>query len=248
MNTPEWKQRIYDSYMSNGFEEAHNRNKEFEKHNRYFMKNYIKFMPKDKSCKVLELGCGMGQFYYFCKKNGYLNYTGIDASTENIEYIKNIFDENPEVFVEDIISYLSSQKAREERYDVVVLNDVIEHLCKSEIFDVLDGVHRILNDEGVFFIKTPNMANPFVSTAGRYIDFTHEIGFTEKSMRQVLRASCYRDIKIIGTDVYVMIPVINIISKIFSKIVNIALFLFSALYGRTSLRIFEKDILAVARK
>ena len=190
----------------------------------------------------------MGQFYYFCKKNGYLNYTGIDASTENIEYIKNIFDENPEVFVEDIISYLSSQKAREEKYDVVVLNDVIEHLSKSEIFDVLDGVHRILNDEGVFFIKTPNMANPFVSTAGRYIDFTHEIGFTEKSMRQVLRASCYRDIKIIGTDVYVMIPVINIISKIFSKIVNIALFLFSALYGRTSLRIFEKDILAVARK
>ena len=52
--------------------------------------------------------------------------------------------------VEDIISYLSSQKNREERYDVVVLNDVIEHLSKSEIFDVLDGAHRILNDEGVF--------------------------------------------------------------------------------------------------
>ena len=136
------------------------------------------------------------------------------------------------MFVEDIISYLSSQKAREERYDVVVLNDVIEHLGKSEIFDVLDGVHRILNDEGVFFIKTPNMANPFVSTAGRYIDFTHEIGFTEKSMRQILRASCYRDIKIIGTDVYVMIPVINIISRIFSKIFNLALFLFSAQNGR----------------
>ena len=75
--------------MSNGFKEAHKRNKEFEMHNRYLRKNYIKFMAKDKSCKVLELGFGMGQFYYFCNKNGYLYYTEIDASTENIEYIIN---------------------------------------------------------------------------------------------------------------------------------------------------------------
>ena len=92
------------------------------------------------------------------------------------------------------------------------------------------------------------MANPYVNTAGRYIDFTHEIGFTEKSMRQILRATGYRDIEIIGTDVYVLNPIISIIAKIISKIVNLFLYLFSALYGRTSLKIFEKDILAVAKK
>ena len=49
----DWKQRIYDSYMSNGFEEAHNRNKEFEMHNRYFRKNYLKFMRV--SCRSVLL-------------------------------------------------------------------------------------------------------------------------------------------------------------------------------------------------
>lgn len=92
------------------------------------------------------------------------------------------------------------------------------------------------------------MANPFVSTAGRYIDITHENGFTEASMRQVLRAAGFKDIKIIGTDVYVLHPVISIVAKLASKIINLSLFIMSALYGRTSLRIFEKDILAVAYK
>lgn len=92
------------------------------------------------------------------------------------------------------------------------------------------------------------MANPFVNTAGRYIDFTHEIGFTEKSMRQVLRATGYSNIKIIGTDIYVLNPIVNILAKAASKVLNAVLFFVSALYGRNSLHVFEKDILAIAQK
>ena len=254
MEVLNWKQRIYNSYMSNGFQDSHSMNKEFELHSKYFKKNYLKFMPKDKSCKILELGCGMGQFFSFCKDNGYLAYEGIDTSYENINFIKTTFGENSNVFVADIMAFLTSKNTQNltnsdvQGYDVVIFNDVIEHLTKPEIFEVLDGVHNVLNKNGVFMIKTPNMANPYVNTAGRYIDFTHEIGFTEKSMRQILRATGYRDIEIIGTDVYVLNPIISIIAKIISKIVNLFLYLFSALYGRTSLKIFEKDILAVAKK
>lgn len=242
----DWKQRIYDSYMSYGFHDSHRMKKEFELHSKYFKKNYFRFMPSDKNCRILELGCGMGQFFYFCKENGFLNYEGIDASRENINFIKTNFGEDSRVEVADILRFLTSENVG--GYDVVVFNDVIEHLTKPEIFDVLDGVNKLLNDNGVFMIKTPNMANPYVNTAGRYIDFTHEIGFTEKSMRQVLRASGYHDIEIVGTDIYVFNPVISVIAKVISKIINIFLFLFSALYGRTSLKIFEKDILAVAKK
>ena len=92
------------------------------------------------------------------------------------------------------------------------------------------------------------MANPFVSTAGRYIDITHEIGFTEVSMRQVLRATGFKNIHIVGTDVYVLNPVVSSIAKIVSKVINLFLYILSSLYGRTSLRIFEKDILAIAYK
>jgi 2-polyprenyl-3-methyl-5-hydroxy-6-metoxy-1,4-benzoquinol methylase len=248
MGANNWKQRIYDSYMSNGFQDSHSTKREFDLQSKYFRKNYLKFMPKNKKCRILELGCGMGQFLEFCKQCGYNNYEGIDVSQENISFIKEMFGEEVKVWIADIREFLDAESSRESGYDVVILNDVIEHLTKSEVFEVLDGVYKLLTKNGVFMIKTPNMANPYVNTAGRYIDFTHEIGFTEKSMRQVLRAAGYKEITIIGTDIYVFNPVISIIAKVISKIINCFLFLFSALYGRTSLKIFEKDILAIAYK
>lgn len=243
----QWKERVYETYMTNVFQDAHKGKRDLELQRRYFQRNYLRYMPKDKTCRILELGCGMGQFYYFCKQNGYKNYFGIDASKENIKYIKDNLDMHAKVKVMDIFSFMSKAEMK-ERYDVIILNDVIEHLTKPEIFDVLDGVMKILVYGGVFLIKTPNMANPYVSTAGRYIGIDHEIGFTEISMREVLTATGYRDIRIIGTDIYVLNPFISIIAKIVSKIINFRLYILSALYGRITLHIFEKDILAIAYK
>ena len=45
MSESSWKQRIYDSYMSNGFQESHNMNREFDLQNRYFCKN-VSYMKK----------------------------------------------------------------------------------------------------------------------------------------------------------------------------------------------------------
>lgn len=242
-----WKNRIYESYMTNGFKDAHDNKKEYTLHARYFHKNYLKYLPADKNARILELGCGMGHFAYFCVGEGYKNYIGIDASEENIIYIKKTFGKKLDVKVMDIMDILEEEE-RENTCDAVIFNDVIEHLTKPEIIRVLDGIHRVLAPGGVLLVKTPNMANPYVSTAGRYIDITHEVGFTEKSMLQVLRATGYCNIKIIGTDIYVLNPLVSALAKAVSWIINKVLFLFSVLYGRTSLRIFEKDILAAAYK
>lgn len=240
-----WKERVYGSYMTNVFLNAHKGRRDLELQVRYFKKNYLRYMPKDKRCRILELGCGMGQFYYFCRKQGYNHYFGIDASKENIMHIKSCLDKRAKVKVMDMFEFLSKEDGS-KKYDVVVLNDVIEHLTKPEIFAVLDGVKKILIRGGVFLIKTPNMANPYVSTAGRYIGIDHEIGFTEISMREVLTASGYKNITIVGTDVYVLNPLISVSAKMLAKLINLRLYFLSALYGRTTLHVFEKDILAVA--
>lgn len=97
-------------------------------------------------------------------------------------------------------------------------------------------------------VKTLNMANPYVGVGGRYIVIDHEIGFTETSMRELLRVCGYKNIKIIGTDIYVLNPMISILAKSISKLINFRLYILSALYGRTTCRIFEKNILAIAYK
>lgn len=86
MNT--WKDRVYASYMTNGFSHTHASKKNLELQCRYFERNYLRFLPKNRDVRILEIGCGMGEFYIFLKRNGYKNYTGIDASVENISFIK----------------------------------------------------------------------------------------------------------------------------------------------------------------
>ena len=242
----QWRSRIYDNYMTNVFSEAHGRKNEMDLQCKYYKKNYLRYLPSFKEARILELGSGMGHFYNFLLKNGYKNYEGVDLSDENIAYIKENI--NPEVNVHkvDMIKFLEESEA--DTFDVVVFNDVIEHLTKPEIFAVMDGVMRVLKQGGVFLIKTLNMANPYVNTAGRYIVIDHEVGFTENSMREVLRACGYADINIVGTDVYVLNPIISIPAKLLSKLINLWLRFLSALYGRTSIKIFEKDILAIAYK
>ena len=242
----DWRNRIYDNYMSNVFADAHKQKNDMKLQCKYFKKNYLRFLPKDVTAKILELGSGMGHFYSFLLKYGYNNYEGIDLSDENISYIKKYINPNVTIHRKDMIQFLND--ADEDCFDVVIFNDVIEHLTKEEIFKVMDGVKKVLKKGGVFLIKTLNMANPYVNTAGRYIVIDHEIGFTETSMREVLRACGYSNIKIIGTDVYVLNPIISVPAKIISKIINFRLYVLSLLYGRTTIKIFEKDILAVAYK
>ena len=242
----EYRNLIYESYITNIMGEGHLNKHDSKLQIKYFKKNYLKYMPKNKNAKILEIGTGMGQFYSFCLKYGYINYEGIDLSTEEIQFVKKNINEDVMIHQMDVLDYLREASAKS--FDVVVYNDVIEHLYKDEICELLLRVKDILKPDGVFLIKTPNMANPFVSTAGRYIGFDHEIGFTEVSMREILKATGYKNIKIVGTNIYVVFPVLNQIAWLCSKIMNVFLWLISALYGRTSLKIFEKDILAIVRK
>lgn len=242
----QWRDRIYDNYVTNAMGDAHSGKNEMQLQYRYFKKNYLKYLPSDRQAKILELGSGMGQFYYFLLKSGYRNYEGVDLSEENIAYIKQHVSSKARIYKADMFTFL--QECNEEQYDVVVFNDVIEHLTKEEIFNVMDGVKRVLKKGGVFLIKTLNMANPFTNTAGRYIVIDHEIGFTEVSMKELLRACGYRDISIVGTDVYVLNPLISIPAKAVSKLINCILYILSLLYGRKTIKIFDKDILAIAYK
>lgn len=236
---------IYNSYISSGFRSEYNE-KEYLMQKRYFINNYLEYLPKDKNARILDLGCGIGEFVGFCLEKEYSNVIGVDTSAENIEYCRKTYEGATFALV-DMFDYLDENTSK-DKFDCIIFNDVIEHLTKNEVIDVLGKIKANLNPGGNVIIKTPNMANPFVNTAGRYIDFTHETGFTEFSIKQCLRAIGFYKIIVKGTDIYVLNPVISILAKLVSKIVNIFLYLFSYLYGRKSLKIFEKDILAIAWK
>ena len=157
--------------------------KQFIVWNKYF----YRFLPQNKKASIIELGCGNGGLIYWLQNMGYANASGIDVSSEQIKYAKNLGIRN--VNQANLVDFL---KNKTELYDVIFMRDVIEHFHKDEIMDIFDMLYRALKKGGTFIIQTPNGASIFGGRY-RYHDFTHEISFTENSLRQVMLISNFFD-------------------------------------------------------
>jgi SAM-dependent methyltransferase len=68
----------------------------------------------------------------------------------------------------------------DESFDVVVLDEVIEHLVDTD--SILDEIHRVLRHDGQFLISTPNLAAWFNRIA---LFFGVQPAFSEVSFRKV---------------------------------------------------------------
>lgn len=242
--------KLYDKYIKTHFGDMHSENQiksDYALMDKYYKKNYLKYLPKDKNSKILDLGCGMGHFLYFLNHEGYQNYEGIDLSSECINFcIKNRLGNKRNLINKDAIQYLKVNSRK--KYSVIVMNDVIEHIQKDKIIFSLSILRTKLTKKGVIIIKVVNSANPVTGSSSRYYDFTHTVGFVEESLRQVLRLSGYGKIKIIPQDIWVFNPLINVIGHIFQGIFNLIFRSLFLLYGRKTTKIFTKDIIAVAYK
>lgn len=199
----DYRKLIYASYgnhldNSSNFKKFDKEKRAFDK---YFKLNYLKHLPEDKGCKILDIGCGKGTFLLSSIKYGYKNVEGIDVSEENIDFCRK---QNLKCLRIDGITFLKENLGI---YDVIIFNDVIEHLTKNEIVEMLLAIKDALKNEGIIIIKSPNMANPYTSLASLYIDFTHETGFTELSLKQLLGAIRFSSVSIFGSDIY--IPISN---------------------------------------
>jgi SAM-dependent methyltransferase len=173
---------------------------------------YEKILPRDRNAKILDIGCGAGYFLHFLREKGYQNIRGIDLSQQMVGICNaNFLDIQAEVA--DGASYL---KAHERSFDVIVANDVLEHVPKDRTVGFVKSAYRALMDNGKLLIKVPNLGNPFAVRL-RYMDFTHEIGFTEQSLSQVLWLGGFRRINILpfplNSPISLKLKIENFISK-----------------------------------
>jgi SAM-dependent methyltransferase len=180
--------KFFQQFLSSGFGEL---NKNAKKHLlELYRHNYKEFLPKNKEANILEVGCGQGYFLDFLGERGYQNILGVDLSREAIEFCLERGLSKVKL-INDLQEFLNTS----QMYDFVVLNDVIEHFPKQEVLTNLEKIREKMNIGGTIIIKTGNMS----SLAGlkiRYNDFTHETGFTEFSLSQVLNVGGFSDIMI----------------------------------------------------
>jgi SAM-dependent methyltransferase len=208
---------------------------------KYYELNYSRFLSQDKKSNILEIGCGMGYFLMFLRQKGYSNSIGIDVGDEQIEVCRNEGLDAQKIEAYEFLSNCGSD------FNAVIMNDVIEHLHKSEVLALLPLIYAKLERGGTFIARTPNLANPIVGPCGRYSDFTHEIGFTDRSLAQVMRYAGFQEVAVfperLGTT-----PLTRFVWEAFYNLSNALLTVCFHAFARTTSVIASKNIIGVARK
>lgn len=95
--------------------------------------------PLDRDIKILDVGCGRGHYLKRLKSLGFTNIYGIEVSEEcSKQYLQDLPHE-----VTDFISFAKLKK--DNNYDLIICNDVLEHIHPDEIDEFLDELSRLSN-------------------------------------------------------------------------------------------------------
>lgn len=136
------------------------------------------WLPKDKGAKILDIGCGSGQFIYFLNKLGYVKVTGVDLDATQVEFAQKLG------LNAKFISAHEYLKDCEHDLDLIVMLDILEHLTLEELFSLLELAYQALVPGGKIIVSVPNASSP-TGLWTRFSDITHEICFSPTSLSQV---------------------------------------------------------------
>jgi 2-polyprenyl-3-methyl-5-hydroxy-6-metoxy-1,4-benzoquinol methylase len=100
------------------------------------------------SGKLLDYGCGTGEFLYHLKKNGW-QISGVEPSAEARKKSAQLL----QLFI-----YEGIEEVREERFDVITLWHVLEHI--HDLNEKLRSLKGVLKEDGIIFIAVPNHESP----------------------------------------------------------------------------------------
>ncbi len=152
---------------------------------RSYAYNFNRFLPLDKTAKIVDLGCSEGIALDWLQGLGYVNIVGIDsdevALKEAKKKLRQLNDNN--LLCIDALKYL--QECEDSSVDFIMMMNVIEHIPKSVIVDIMAEVKRVLKANGAFLAQTGNWENPL--NIGLFTrDFTHEVLYTKNSLKQMM--------------------------------------------------------------
>lgn len=144
----------------------------------------VKDMPSKSGAeyRVLDFGCGLGEFLYQAKRLG--------ASVAGVEFDHAAVSICHQLGLESVsLGGIDVLKTIDEKFDLIVLNDVIEHLLNPNQF--ISALCELLDNGGKILIWTPNgdaIANDDRKIALR-VDLEHMQYLTSGAVSELCRKS-----------------------------------------------------------
>jgi len=108
------------------------------------------FETPNKSKKILDVGCGNGNFHFLLKEHGYKNVVGIDLSKPSIDMARKNHPEY-EYHVCDVCMTLPFE---DNSFDIIVSADSLEHVISPRL--MIGEMLRVVKPSGCCVLGTPN--------------------------------------------------------------------------------------------
>ncbi len=204
----QYRDTIYNNYFSNQVNKLNvDHAAMLEEQSRHNHRELIHLLPSNKDAKIVDLGCGFGTFVKPAMDAGYNNVAGYDISQEQVKVAHQLGMKN--VHCMDINGFF----AKNEKVDVLVGLDIIEHFTKDELMDFLTKTRKCLNPGGKIIFRTPNMDAPHTSLYA-YGDISHETFLNKSSALQVMNSIGFANTQVYGGLIRNQNPLLEFIRKI----------------------------------
>ena len=206
----------------------------------YYKAELTALLPPDKMASILDVGAGFGHLMRFFLDNGYSKVGGVEIDRRLFEDCKAYIGDRADFLVQgDAIPFLLESNSS---FDFISAYDIIEHFTMEEAIRLSQAIHEALRPGGVAVFRTPNMAN-VLGIYSRYIDITHQTGFTEFSLSQLLFQAGFSHVELKLPNWDPMHPLTPKLKE--SEAFHRQLF---SLQDRATPKCFEKNIVVLARK
>ncbi len=130
-----------------------------------FISRYFSLKGKD----VLDFGCGMGGMSLWLAKNMECRVDGYDLDENHIFIAQELYREYPMENVHFSTRNIITEPI-EKKYDLILLNDVIEHIKEAWIPQILQVlIHKNLKNDGFIIFTYPPWEGPYASHMHRII-------------------------------------------------------------------------------
>jgi SAM-dependent methyltransferase len=132
--------------------------------------------------RLLDMGCGPGFFLAEARRQGW-ETAGVDLSAWAKEYCREHYG------IDVKQGTLEEAAWPDQSFDVVVMNDVLEHLTDPR--KTLREVRRILKNDGILYISTPDIGSFFSRALGARwwgINKYHLFYFSRRTLERLFDA------------------------------------------------------------
>lgn len=146
--------------------------------NDYYITYVRPFVELTSNTSVLEIGCGEGGNLLPFANLGCL-VTGIDKDDERIRQAITFFRKSGQEGRFLCCDFMTCPRPKtvSERFDLVLVHDVIEHIPPSEKYRFFMHIHSFLKLDGIVFFGFPAWHNPFGGHQQICVGFASKLPF-----------------------------------------------------------------------